>query len=158
MARVVAGRGDTARAIELTQRVTQPNDMLARAQLLRGSIRMARGEFTEARDELNRAHEHAGSLRLPERLTIATALTETHLALRDADAAARSLGELATWAPAAVATHYLRARLAVLKNDIPAALAEAQQALQQNPDHVPSQMLVASLHLARGAYEQAQET
>lgn len=159
MARVAAARGEHRRALELPDRIGQSGATYARALLLRGTVLVSRGEHQRARDALLQAQESGRKhLRVPEQLAMATALTEAHLALGDIDAADRSVAVLTSWAPEFVITHYLRARIAMLKNDPVAAVAECQKALRANPEHVPSQILLAAAHLSQRSFEQAEDT
>lgn len=157
MARLDAGSGELQRALQLTERIDQPEAVKARALALRGMIFMARAEHEKARAAFTQASA-AGrkQLRIPEQLTILGSLTEVHLALNDADAATKSLEQIATWLPEALATHYLRARIAMLKNDPVAAVAHCQRALRVDARHRPSQILLAAAHLSHGSLEQAE--
>ncbi|HKU16973.1 MAG TPA: XrtA/PEP-CTERM system TPR-repeat protein PrsT, partial [Steroidobacteraceae bacterium] len=149
--------GEFQKALQLTQRITQPEATKARALTLRGMILMSRAEHEQARDAFTQALA-AGqkTLRLPERLVIAASLTEAQLALGNAAAANESVKMLAASAPEAVITHYLRARIAMLEGDPVTAVAHCQRALRVDPEHKPSQFLLAAAHLSHGSLEQAE--
>ena len=158
-ARFAVARGDIEPAMTLPERVAKSPAALARAQALRGSIRLARGEHREALDELLKAQTGGRTiLSIPEKLTLATYITEAHLALDDAEGAAQSLGLLDQWAPGLATTHYLHARIAMLKRDPAAAVTESQKALRADPQHLRAQLLLAAAHLGQGSLEQAEET
>lgn len=158
LARLAAARGEAQQALDLPQRIAQSDKVHARALMLRGSVLMGRGEHQQARDAFARAHElSARRLPVPERLAVAIALTEASLALNDIEAAGESLATIASWAPDSVITHYLRARIAMLKNDPIAAVADCQRALRIDPGHVQSQILLAAAHLSQGSVEQAED-
>jgi cellulose synthase operon protein C len=157
LASLEAERGELQRALDLAARVKEPEVMRARALILRGSIASLRGQTDAARQALSEALA-AGSkqLRVPERLTLLVSLTEQHLSARDAAAASRTIDQLAAWTPQSLAVHFLRARVAMLKNDPVQAVAECQRALAIDPRHVPSQLLLAAAHLSHGSLEQAE--
>jgi putative PEP-CTERM system TPR-repeat lipoprotein len=157
MARLEARSGELQRGLQLTERIKQPDVVKARALALRGMILMARAELEQARDTFTEAQATGrNKLRIPEQLQILGSLTEVHLALGDADAANKTLEQIAAWVPEALATHYLRARIAMLKNDPVAAVAHCQRALRVDPRHRPSQILLAAAHLSHGSLEQAE--
>jgi putative PEP-CTERM system TPR-repeat lipoprotein len=156
-AEMAAASGELRRALEVTERVTRPPEMKARALYLRGQIFRSRGEPAQARDALAGAYEIGRRyLPVPEQFAVLVALAETQLALADAAGTNKTLEQLALWAPNSVAYYYLRARVALLKNDPVTAVAECQRALRVNPDHKPSEMLLAVAHLSHGSFEQAQ--
>lgn len=158
-ARLAAGRGDFQPAMDLPERVAKSPQAHVRAQVLRGSIRLARGQHREALDELLKAQGGGRTvLSIPEKLALATYITEAHLALEDADAAGKSLAILDQWAPAVATTHYLHARIAMLKRDPATVVTECQKALRADPQHLQSQLLLAAAHLGQGSLEQAEET
>jgi cellulose synthase operon protein C len=158
-ARLAAARGDFQPALDLPERVAKSPGTHTRAQLLRGSIRLARGQPREALDELLKAQEAGRTvLSIPEKLTVATYITEAHLALDDPDAATKSLAMLDQWAPAVATTHYLHARIAMLKRDPATVVTECQKALRADPNHMQAQLLLAAAHLGQGSLEQAEET
>jgi cellulose synthase operon protein C len=159
LARLAAARGDLEPAMDLPERVAKAPPAHVRAQILRGSIRVVRGQYREARDELLKAQEGGRTiLSIPEKLALATYLTEAHLALEDTDAAGQSLGMLDQWAPEVATTHYLHARIAMLKRDPATVVTECQKALRADPQHLQAQLLLAAAHLGQGSLEQAEET
>lgn len=157
-ARVLAARGDTAAALDLPAQLTEQQRQRGSALLLRGTVLLQQGKQAEARDALTQALDSGNyGLTLRDQLMTASALTEVRLALGQLDEADKSLRFLQARAPEAVATHYLRARLAMAKGDSQAAVADATRALSAAPDHVPSQMLLAAAHLSLRSYEQAED-
>lgn len=158
-ARLAAARGDLQPAMDLPERVEKSPDTHVRAQMLRGSIRLARGQHKEALDELLKAQEAGRTvLTIPEKLTLSTYITEAHLALEDADGATQSLSMLDQWAPQVATTHYLHARIAMLKRDPATVVTECQKALRADPQNLQAQLLLAAAHLGQGSLEQAEET
>jgi putative PEP-CTERM system TPR-repeat lipoprotein len=158
-ARLAASRGDMQPAMDLPERITKSPAAQVRAQMLRGSIRLARGQHREALDELLKVQEGGRTiLSIPEKLSLATFITEAHLALEDADAADQSLRMLDQWAPQVATTHYLHARVAMLKRDPATVVTECQKALRADPQHLQAQLLLAAAHLGQGSLEQAEET
>jgi putative PEP-CTERM system TPR-repeat lipoprotein len=158
-ARLAAARGDLQPAMDLPERVAKSPAAFVRAQMLRGSIRLARGQHREALDELLKAQESGRAvLSIPEKLTLTTYITEAHLALENADAATKSLSMLDQWAPEVATTHYLHARIAMLKRDPATVVTECQKALRSDPNHLQAQLLLAAAHLGQGSLEQAEET
>ncbi len=152
-----ATTGQISHALELTARIAQPPIMHARAQHLRGLIFRSRGEYAKSLEALIGAYDVGRkSLPVPEQLTVLIALAEAHLALRDAEAAGKVVDQLAVSAPDSVPTHYLRARVALLRNDPVTAVTECQRALRVAPQHTPSNMLLAVAHLSHGSFEQAE--
>jgi putative PEP-CTERM system TPR-repeat lipoprotein len=157
-ARLATVRGDLQPAMDLPERIAKSPPVQVRALMLRGSIRLARGQHHEALDELLKVQDSGRTvLSIPEKLTLATFITEAHLALEDADAANRSLGMLDQWAPEVATTHYLHARVAMLKRDPATVVTECQKALRADPQHMQAQLLLAAAHLGQGALEQAEE-
>ena len=156
LARVKVQRGDRVGALDTAARVTAPPELAGRAALLRGQLLMLGAEYQAARDVLARLLEDAKVLRAPDQLAAAVALTETNIALGDAQGAEAGLAQVATMVPKAAVTHYLRARIAMLRRDAAGAVAESQLALQLDPKHEQSQLLLATAHLAQGATEQAE--
>jgi putative PEP-CTERM system TPR-repeat lipoprotein len=158
LARLAAARGDLQPAMDLPERIAKSPAAYVRAQMLRGSIRLARGQHREALDELLKVQESGRTvLTIPEKLTLATYITEAHLALEDADAATQSLAMLDQWAPEVATTHYLHARIAMLKRDPAGVVTECQKALRADPQHLQAQLLLAAAHLGQGSLEQAEE-
>jgi putative PEP-CTERM system TPR-repeat lipoprotein len=158
LARLAAARGDFQPALDLPERVAKSPGTYVRAQMLRGSIRLARGQHREALDELLKAQDSGRTvLSIPEKLTLSTYITEANLALEDADAATRSLAMLDQWAPEVAVTHYLHARIAMLKRDPATVVTECQKALRSDPNHLQAQLLLAAAHLGQGSLEQAEE-
>ncbi|HEY7639547.1 MAG TPA: XrtA/PEP-CTERM system TPR-repeat protein PrsT [Steroidobacteraceae bacterium] len=158
-ARLAAARGDLQPAMDLPERIAKSPGAHVRALMLRGSIRLVRGQHREALDELLKAQENGRTvLSIPEKLTLATYITEAHLALEDPDAADHSLAMLDQWAPQVATTHYLHARIAMLKRDPATVVTECQKALRADPQHMQAQLLLAAAHLGQGSLEQAEET
>jgi cellulose synthase operon protein C len=158
-ARLAVARGDFQPAMDLPERIAKSPAAHVRAQVLRGSIRLARGQHREALDELVKARESGRMvLSIPEKLALVASITETHLALEDADAADKSLAMLDQWAPEVATTRYLHARVAMLKRDPATVVTECQKALRADPNHLQAQLLLAAAHLGQGSLEQAQET
>jgi putative PEP-CTERM system TPR-repeat lipoprotein len=158
-ARLAAARGDLQPATDLPERLGKSPASQVRAMLLRGSIRLARGQYREALNELLKVQESGRTvLSIPEKLSLATYITEAHLALEDADSANQSLKMLDQWAPEVATTHYLHARVAMLKRDPAAVVTECQKALRADPQHLQAQLLLAAAHLGQGSLEQAEET
>jgi putative PEP-CTERM system TPR-repeat lipoprotein len=159
LAKLAAARGDMQQAMELPERIAESGAAHSRALLLRGSIKMAQGQFVEGREDLVKAQEGGGrnELRIPEKLNLATYLTEANLALQDIDGATKSLALLDQWAGQSATTRYLHARIALLNNDPAAAITECQKALRADPDHPQAQLLLAAAHLGQGSLEQAEE-
>lgn len=157
-ARVLAARGETAAALDLPTQLTDSQRQHGSALLLRGTVLLQQGNQAAARDALAAALDAGNrNLTLREQLITASALTEVRLALKQVDEAEQSLRFLAQRVPDSAVTHYLRARVAMARGDAQGAAAEATRALTANPDHVPSQMLLAAAHLTRKSYEQAEE-
>ena len=159
LAKLAAARGDMQPAMELPERIAESGAAQARALLLRASVKMSQGQFAQAREDLTKA-QTAGArnvLRVPEKLNLATYLTEANLALQDVDGATKSLALLDQWAGQAATTRYLHARIALLNNDPAAAITECQKALRADPNHLQAQLLLAGAHLGQGSLEQAEE-
>jgi putative PEP-CTERM system TPR-repeat lipoprotein len=159
LAKLAAARGDTQPAMALPERIAESGAAHSRALLLRASIKMSQGQFSEAREDLVQA-QSAGArnvLRVPEKLSLATYLTEVNLALQDIEGATKSLALLDQWAGQAATTRYLHARIALLNNDPAAAITECQKALRADPNHLQAQLLLAGAHLGQGSLEQAEE-
>jgi cellulose synthase operon protein C len=155
-ARVRATQHDTEPALELPARIAQ-SKQAAQAHLLRGQVLMVRGDHAGARESFAAAWGARRYLPAREQVAAAAALTEVDLALGDAAAAEKNLAALGQWAPDALITHHLRARVALLKNDPVRAVAETQRALRIDPDYVPAQVLLAAAHLSQGSLEQAED-
>ena len=157
LAKLKAQRGDNAAALDIVSRIAGSPGIAGRASLLRGQLLMLSGEHQAARDTLSTLLKDAKVLRAPDQFTAAVTLTEANIALADAPGAEAALAMVASVVPNAAVTHYLRARIAMLRNDAEGAAAEAQLALQIDPRHEQSQLLLATAHLARGANEQAEQ-
>jgi cellulose synthase operon protein C len=157
-ARVDAATGKGDSALHAPERVADSPAAHARAMFMRGIVQMSLGTAREARDTLKAAQSEARTLRAPEQLAIAVAYTEVELALNDASAAEQGLKQIEAWAPGSTVSHYMRARVAILKRDYETAVAECQRVLRIEPQHVQAQLLLASAHVSAGALEQAQDT
>lgn len=156
-ARLAVAEGESEEALALPPKLTGSPDMQARAWFLRAAVLLNRGEFSDASQSLAEAAKAGRRLPLPEQLAFAAARVEADLAQRDIASAEKSVAQLTARAPKAMVTHYLRARVAMLKNDFVTAVAECQRALRIEPQHMQSQLLLASAHLAQGSLEQAQD-
>ena len=84
-------------------------------------------------------------------------LTESHLALQDLAAASKTLDFIQQRAGDSLIAHYYRARIALLKNDYTLAVAECQRALAIDPNHLPSNLMLAAAHVGHGSLEQGEE-
>lgn len=159
LAKLAAARGDMQPAMELPERIAENGAAHARALLLRGSIKMAQGQFSEAREDLVKAQGSDGrnEVRVTEKLNLATYLTEANLALQDIEGATKSLALLDQWAGQSATTRYLHARIALLNNDPAGAITECQKALRADPNHLQAQLLLAGAHLGQDSLEQAEE-
>lgn len=161
-ARALAARGDLTQSMAIAERIKQTDGRTdgvhAQAFALRGAILMTQGKYAEARDLLTQASAMSRKgLSVPEQLIIHISLTEAQLALQDTQGAAKTLATVAEWAPNAVVTYYLRARVAMLSNEYTVVVAECQRALNLDPSHVPSQLMLAAAHLGHGSVEQAED-
>lgn len=156
-ARLAAVRGDHQPALDLPGRLAEADQNHARALFLRGTVLMTEGEHSLAREAFSLARQAGGQLRAPEKLANAAALTEANLALHDVAAADQSIAAVAVWGQESLITHYLRARIAMQKNDFVTAIAECQRALRADPGHTQSQILLAAAHLSQGSMEQAED-
>jgi putative PEP-CTERM system TPR-repeat lipoprotein len=156
LARLKGQRGDRSGALDTLARIDGSSELTGQASLMRGQLLMLSGEYQASRDVLSKLLEDAKVLRWTDQLTAAVALTEASIALHDAQTAEADLVRVASMLPNAAVTHYLRARIAMLRKDAAGAAAEAQLALQDDPKHEHSQLLLATAHLAQGANEQAE--
>jgi putative PEP-CTERM system TPR-repeat lipoprotein len=156
-ARVYAARGNLDQALAKAGAVSQPDDVLAQAMALRGAILLNQGELAKARDLFVQARDLGKkSLSVPEQVMIWSRLADVQLALRDVEGANASVAAIAVWTPQSVLVHYLRGRIALMKNDYSTAVAESQRALQLDPAHIPAQLMLAAANLGKGSVEQAQ--
>lgn len=156
--RLDAASGHGESALKAPERVASAPAAHARALFLRGIVQMSLGTVREARDTLKAAQAESRTLRAPEQLALAVAYTEVELALSDAAAAEQGLKQIEAWAPQSTVSHYMRARVAMLKRDFETAVAECQRVLRLDSHHVQAQLLLASAHVSAGALEQAQNT
>lgn len=157
-ARLAASEGKPEAALKLPDELRSSPEHYAKALYLRGAVQTSGGLYREARDTLKMAHDAAKVLRAPEQLTIAAAQTEVDIALNDAEAAQRSLAGVDALARGSPLAHFLRARIALLRGDFEAVVAECQRALALAPQHVQSQLLLASALQSLGSLEQAENT
>jgi putative PEP-CTERM system TPR-repeat lipoprotein len=158
LARVEGSEGRLEDALAHARNASADLAERARAMLVVGSLEVILGRHEAARDALLEARQAARHLRIPEQLTLAAALTDVQLSLRDADGAAEAMRPLSSRAPDAALTRHFRARIAMLRQDFTAAIAESQRALRADPNHVPSQLLMAAAQLASRSLEQAEHT
>ncbi|HKE96640.1 MAG TPA: tetratricopeptide repeat protein, partial [Povalibacter sp.] len=159
LARVYVARGKVDEALTLAQGISQPADVHAHALALQGAVALSRGEQSQARDLLLKSRERGRTaLSVPEQIAILASLADVQLALHDLPGASDSVAAIAVWTPQSVLVHYLRGRIALLKNDYNAAVAESQRALQLDATHVPSRLMLAAASLGKGSLEQAQGT
>lgn len=156
-ARLLASDGRTDEALAALERVTSQTSPRAEAWALRGTILARKGDHQQAREAYRKANE-AGrtSLTLPRRAAVLAALIESDLALADFEGATAALKQLAGLAPEAGITHYLRARIALVRKDPVLAASELQRVLQADPNNVQAQLLLAAAQVARGSPEQAE--
>jgi putative PEP-CTERM system TPR-repeat lipoprotein len=157
-ARIAAAQGDLRPSLELPERITQSGPMRARALHLYGVALLGQGEHARARDAFVEAQQDGRRLPAVEQMALAAARTEANLALEDAAGAEQSLSSIGPWGRGSLIEHYLRARVAMLKEDYINVVAECQRALRINPEHVQSQLLMSAAQLAQGSLEQAQDT
>jgi cellulose synthase operon protein C len=151
----VTGRADEALA--LAETIAEPKSLRAQALTVAATILMNRGRYQDARTMLTDALTLAQvQLPIPEQLLIAVALTESSLALRDLAAATKTL-DFVQRAGDSLIAHYYRARIALLKNDYTLAVAECQRALAIDPDHMPTNLMLAAAHVGHGSLEQGEE-
>ncbi|HKS56630.1 MAG TPA: XrtA/PEP-CTERM system TPR-repeat protein PrsT [Steroidobacteraceae bacterium] len=156
--RLLAATGHTDEALALSAKITEPKGVRAKALTVAATIQMSRGQYQAARAMLTEALELSRvELAIPEQLLIAATLTESSLALQDLAAANKALEFMQQRGGDSLIAHYYRARIALLKNDYTQAVAECQRALAIDPNHVPTNLMLAAAHIGHGSLEQAEE-
>jgi len=157
LAEALSAQGKSDESLQQLQAALAVNPNDAAAALLQGSILARRGDYRSAIQSLKSAREHAaGQLSAGQYAMTLAALTEAQLAVGDLTGAQGTHKELAERAPSSPLTGLLAARLAMVRQDYAAAVAEAQKVVTGAPDLVGARMLLGAALLAQGNLNQAE--
>jgi tetratricopeptide (TPR) repeat protein len=126
--------------------------MLKAVQLLAGS------EPATAAPVLVQVVEQAGKAggKLPLQATALSYLVELDLADKKLDSAATRVEALVKLVGTTPPTRYLRARVAVERNDLPAAKQDLQEALSAASGYLPARRLLGAINVLENQYELAE--
>jgi putative PEP-CTERM system TPR-repeat lipoprotein len=153
----LAQRGDADAALAEIENVLRADAADAHALLLKGRVLSVRGESRAASEALTLARKHgAGRLSDSESNGLLAMLVETETAAGDLAGARRDLAELSRQAPDALLVHLLSARIAMVEQNYPLAVTEAQKVVAAAPEHALARLLLGAALLANGNYNQAE--
>jgi putative PEP-CTERM system TPR-repeat lipoprotein len=152
----VTGRRDESRAATEAALQIDPDDpdalMLKAMQLLAGDDPAAAAPvLTEVV-----AQAKAAGGKLPLQATALSYLIELDLTAKQLDAAAGRVAELVKLVGQSPQVRYLRARVAVERNDLAAAKQELQEALAAAKDYLPARRLLGAINVVENQYELAE--
>ena len=151
---VNAGRIDDAKRV--TDELLQSHPDSAAAAALRARLVMSSGDAKGAVTLFGRARSTAlKQLDVPEQLAILAGLIDAQLAAGDVAGAETNMGALQGRVPDAFITYYLRARIALLKNDRSGATDLLRAAVNRDPQNVQARLMLADVLYEQGALEQA---
>lgn len=157
LAEVLLGSGKSEEALEQLDAALASDPKDAAASFARGGLLLRRGEYEAAAVALEDARRNAaGRLSVTQYAAVLAALTDAHLGAGAVQQAEVAHENLATLAPEAAVTQLLRARLAMAKHDYTAAVAEAQQLANSNPDLLPAKLVLSVALIAQGNLNQAE--
>ncbi|HSN72616.1 MAG TPA: tetratricopeptide repeat protein, partial [Steroidobacteraceae bacterium] len=140
---------EVGKALELA-----PRD--ATALWTRGRLLLVAGRAEEAETSLVAATADPIALDATTRAAALAALSESHFAQQDLDAAAESIAALERVAPGAPGTRLLKARMALVQNRPSDAVAELDPVVQALPEYVPAQLLMATALISQGSTARAE--
>ncbi|HTE43405.1 MAG TPA: XrtA/PEP-CTERM system TPR-repeat protein PrsT [Steroidobacteraceae bacterium] len=151
-----AERGAIPEAIRTLDSVLESNKDSIAAWFAKGRLTLATGDLKEAKTALTKAHDGGKRiLNWREQGMLYALLAEIALLDRDADAAAGWLDAMNVRLGQNVVGMYMRARLAMLRNNPDEAIAQLQRATAAN-DYPPALLLLAGIHISKGNYGQAE--
>lgn len=155
--RLFAVMGQPERAADSVTKAMARNQNDAAAWFLKGGLLVNRGELENAKAALEKSAQlSAEQLNWYEQAQVYASLVDVALGMRNADEATRWITRLDGRAPQSPATYYLKARLALLKNNANDAVAELQKATQLG-EYLPANLLLANVLLSQANYGQAEE-
>jgi cellulose synthase operon protein C len=157
LAGALAQRGDFDAALAEIEIALRAEGTNAHALLLKGRVLSRRGESRAASEALTLARKHgAGRLTETESNGLLATLVETETAAGDLAGARRDLAELSRQVPDAPLVHLLSARIAMVAQNYPLAVTEAQKVVAVAPELPLARLLLGAGLLANGNYNQAE--
>lgn len=151
-----AGLGQLELALQRLDSLTQRNDQLAEAWLVKGTLLASRGQFDKALVALNTAQKvDGGQLTVQQQAVLLGTLIEVRLSQGDIPGAEAAYSALHRAFPAAPLTGLLGARIALIRQDYAGAATELQRLVTASPSFVGARFLLGSVSLAQGRLEQA---
>ncbi len=152
-----AQSGDIAGALADLAAITAEDPRQARSWLAQGSLLIQLGRFEEARDALAQAVANAkGRLEEPLELQAIAGQVDALVAMNQIDAAESLFKGLDKRAGQAPITRMLKARIAVARGDLGAAVQGLTELTNDLPSYLPARFMLGSALLAQGNLYQAE--
>ena len=158
LAQGYAQDGQLDAAIAELDAVLAKDKDFALASVWKGALLAQQGKAAEAEQLLLDAGLASRQTSLPamQRVTGLAALAEAQFAQSKLDAVEQTLKQMKEIAPRVLIASYLGARLALARNDAPAAVIEMQRVVQAAPELAAGRFLLAQALAATGNYGQAE--
>ena len=154
-AAVRQGRFDEALAILDPVLKSHPGD--PDASFVAANVLIRRGQFAEGEEVLEKSRKLAATtMSLPQRANLDLELAAAQLAQGKVGPAGETQKRLAQFAPDALLTRMLGARVSLAKGDYLDGIAELQRVVTALPEFVEARMLLGAAHLAQGNFQQAE--
>jgi tetratricopeptide (TPR) repeat protein len=127
------------------------------AAFVAANVLIRRGQFAEGEVVLERSRTISGAtMSLPQRANLDLELAAAQLAQGKIAEAGDTQKRLAQFAPDALLTRMLGARVSLAKGEYLNGIAELQRVVTALPDFVEARMLLGAAHLAQGNFQQAE--
>ena len=158
LAESLAQEGKLLPALQQLETAERLDPKSSEPPLLQGRIDEWLGQFPAAEQALERSLKRMpASEPITHRVTALIALTETHLALGNLDAAAQSQAILAKLEPESPATMLLDARIKLARKDLVGGTSELERVVEGAPSFVQARMALGAALLQSGELQQAQQ-
>lgn len=157
VADALALRGDYQGALAQLDGFLREHPEVAQGWITRGGVLLRLGKYADAEQAYVEALRHESRLGAMPRLMAHAGRTEAQLAQGDLDGAMASIAAMRKVATgAAPGIELLDARVALARQDYPAAVAILQRLVAAKPDLVAAQFLLGTALLAQGNLYQAE--
>lgn len=155
--RLFASMGQLDRAADSVNAALKLSENDAAAWFMSGSLLVGTGDLAGAKTALEKADDLASQqLNWYEQARLYATLVDLALRSRNIDDATRWITDLDSRAPQTPVAYYLKARLALLKDNPADALAQLQKSTQLG-NYLPARLLLANVLIAQASYGQAEE-
>jgi putative PEP-CTERM system TPR-repeat lipoprotein len=153
-----AALGEVDAALQQLQEILQREPTNAQAWSLQGMLQARRGLVEQALASFDNAHRHADKqLTVKQHADVLSMSVELQLGRRNVAGAEQALANLNKVLPGTLMTRLLQSRIAVVKQDYPAAAAELQRIVRAAPDVAPAQFLLGMVLLQQNNINQAEQ-